>query len=93
MAVLLRRLPGAEGVARLVGGLPRIHETLGSIPRMNKPWTVMHNSDPNAQEVETGGSEVQSHPQLLVKLEANLGSMKLSQKACKRKGGCLERAS
>lgn len=41
-----------------------------------KPGAAAHTCDIRIQEVEAGGPEVQSHPQLRSQLEASLGSMR-----------------
>lgn len=59
-------------VALLVEGLPSMRKSWvqSQHHKLNTVAGVYH---PSTQEVETGGSEVQSHPQLYSKFKASVG--------------------
>ena len=67
----------AGDVARLVESLPSAHETLDPSPAPYKLGVGTMCCNPSTQEGEAGGSEVQGHRSLHIKLEATLGCIEI----------------
>lgn len=68
-----------RAVAPLLECLPSTRVTLCVIPSPSSLCMVEHICNPGTQEVDPGGSEVQSHSQLYIEFEVSLDYMRPHQ--------------
>lgn len=85
--MLLLESQSSQGVLRWLSACPNVQRPWVPAPAPHKPNVVLHACDPSTQEVDTGGSEVQGHPEPYNKHKASVGYMtpcleKAKQAAC-----------